>query len=88
LFIDANHSKESVRQDFKNYFELVSDQWIILLHDGFPKNKEFTKSWYCGDGYLAIKELTQEKEHYEMMTLPVHPGVTICRKRKKHLNWQ
>jgi thymidylate kinase len=26
LFIDANHSKESVRQDFKNYFELVSDQ--------------------------------------------------------------
>jgi len=26
LFIDANHSKESVKLDFDNYFNLVSDQ--------------------------------------------------------------
>ena len=87
LFIDANHSKESVKQDFENYFNLVSDQWIILLHDWYPRNKEFTDPWYCGDWYLAIKELTNEKEKYEMMTIPVHPWVTLCRKRKSHLNW-
>ena len=87
LFIDANHSKESVKQDFENYFELVSDQWIILLHDWFPKNKKFTQSWYCWDWYIAIEELTKHNKNYEMMTLPVHPWLTICRKRKKHLNW-
>ncbi|NDK09868.1 class I SAM-dependent methyltransferase [Candidatus Gracilibacteria bacterium] len=88
LFIDANHSKESVKLDFDNYFNLVSDQGVILLHDGFPRNKKFTESGYCGDGYLAIKELTQEKDRYEMMTIPMHPGVTICRKRKNHLDWK
>jgi hypothetical protein len=87
LFIDANHSKESVKQDFENYFNLVTDHWIILLHDGFPKNKEFTQPWYCWDGYKAIEELTKNNVLYEMMTLPVHPWLTLCRKRSTHLNW-
>lgn len=73
LFIDANHSKESVKADFENYFNLVSENGIILLHDGYPKNEEFTQSGYCGDGYKAIEELTKNKEDYEMMTIPLHP---------------
>lgn len=87
LFIDANHSKESVRRDFENFFPFVSEQGIILLHDGYPKNKEFTNSGYCGDGYKAIEELSKNTDKYEMTTIPVHPGLTICRKRKKHLSW-
>jgi predicted O-methyltransferase YrrM len=43
LFIDANHSQESVKRDFENYFNLVSDNGLILLHDGYPKNEEFTQ---------------------------------------------
>jgi len=87
LFIDANHSKESVKKDFENYFNLVSDNWIILLHDWFPKNKEYTKSWYCWDWYIAIEELTKNKNSYEMMTIPLPPWLTLCRKRNKHLPW-
>lgn len=87
LFIDANHSKESVREDFMNFFPLVRDQGVIVFHDAYPKNKEFTASGYCGDGYLAIAELSQHTETYEMVTIPRHPGVAICRKRSKQLPW-
>lgn len=87
LFIDANHSKESVMKDFKHFFPFVSDQGIILLHDGYPKNKTQTQPGYCGDGYKAIEQLTKEAKGYEMVTMPVAPGLTICRKRKQHLTW-
>jgi len=87
LFIDANHSKESVKKDFENYFNLVSDNWIILLHDWFPKNEEYTQAGYCWDWYIAIEELTKNKDDYEMMTIPLHPWLTLCRKRSKHLPW-
>lgn len=87
MFIDADHSSESVLKDFNNFFPFVSDQGIIILHDGYPKNKSYTRPGYCGDCYLAIEKLTlQAKERgYEMVTIPVHPGVTICRKRSSHL---
>lgn len=88
LFIDANHSKESVKEDFENFFPFVADQGIILLHDGYPKNKDYTVSGYCGDGYKAIEELSKKTDQYEMVTIPMHPGVTICRKRLKHLPWE
>lgn len=88
LFIDANHSKESVRKDFESFFPLVSDNGVILFHDGYPKNKIFTDSGYCGDGYKAIEQLTKDAKDYEMMTIPVHPGLTLCRKRTKHLLWE
>lgn len=87
LFIDANHSKESVMADFRNYFTFVSDQGIILLHDTYPKSTEFTASGYCGDGYKAIIELARHTDTYEMVTIPRHPGIAICRKRTKQLPW-
>lgn len=87
LFIDANHSKESVLSDFQNFFPFVQDQGIILFHDAYPKNKEFTAPGYCGDGYLAIFELSKNSNEYEMVTIPRHPGLAICRKRKKQLSW-
>lgn len=87
LFIDADHSKESVLADFKNYFPYVADQGIILLHDGYPKNQAQTQSGYCGDGYKTIAKLSRKNKDYEMMTIPIPPGLTLCRKRKKHLEW-
>lgn len=88
LFIDANHSKESVREDFHNFFPFIADQGIILLHDGYPKNESFVDPGYCGDGYKAIEELSKINDQYEMVTIPIHPGLTICRKRLKHLAWE
>lgn len=87
LFIDADHRYRSVKQDFEDYAPYVSDQGVILLHDGYPKNKKYTSSGYCGDGYKAIWELSQKKGLYEFVTIPIHPGLTICRKRKTQLNW-
>ena len=87
LFIDANHSKESVKEDFEHFFPFVADQGIILLHDGYPKNDNYTDFGHCGNGYKAIEELSQKTDQYEMVTIPMHPGVTICRKRSKHLPW-
>lgn len=87
LFIDANHSKESVLNDFKNYFPLVRDNGIILLHDGFPKDQASTDPGFCGDGHIAIKHLTENQEGFEIVTLPLPPGLSIVRKRKQHIPW-
>lgn len=87
IFIDADHSKESVYNDFNNYINLLSDQGIMCLHDSYPKNKLFTEPGYCGDGYKAIFELSKNTEDYEMVTIPIHPGLTIVRKREKQINW-
>lgn len=85
LFIDADHSAASVKSDFELFFPFVVDQGIILLHDWYPKDEKYTDSGYCGDWYKAIAELSRNTNEYEMVTIPVHPGLTICRKRKEHL---
>lgn len=87
LFIDADHSQKSVLKDFENFFPFVKDQGIILLHDGYPKDKKYTQPGYCGDAYKAIEKLSRKTNEYEMTTIPLHPGLTICRKRKKQLPW-
>ncbi len=87
LFIDADHSYESVLDDFTRYLPLMNEQAVILLHDGFPRNKKYTDPGYCGNGYRAIQELTENQKGYEMMTIPIHPGLTLARKRATHLPW-
>ncbi len=88
LFIDADHSAQSVKEDFEAYFPFVADQGIILLHDGYPKNKKYTDRGYCGDAYKAISKMTVARKGCEMVTIPMHPGLTICRKYKDFLPWQ
>jgi hypothetical protein len=88
LFVDADHSKEAVLKDFWNYFPFVSPHGIILLHDTHPKNTEYMQSGYCGDAYKAIEELSKNTDKFEMMTIPLHPGLTICRKRTEQLSWK
>lgn len=88
LFIDADHSKQAVEEDFLAYFPFVVPHGLILLHDSYPKDLEQTNPGYCGDGYLAIEKLSHRTDDYEMMTIPVPPGLTLCRKRKSQLAWQ
>lgn len=87
LFIDADHRKESVLSDFRNYFPFVKEDGIIFLHDGYPKNRMQTEDGYCSNCWEAIAELGKHTETYEMMTIPLHPGLTICRKRTKQIPW-
>lgn len=88
LFIDADHSREAVAADFEAFFPFVRPHGLILLHDTHPQDQAATDPRRCGDGYRAVEALSREAARYEMMTLPVHPGLTLCRKRAAQLAWQ
>jgi hypothetical protein len=80
IFIDADHSKESVLQDVKNFLPwLKIDTGLMVLHDTWPLSKEKIKPEYSGDCYLVPKAL---KANYdlEILTLPFLCGLTIIRK--------
>ena len=87
LFIDADHCRESVVRDFRDYFPFVRPHGLILLHDTHPGDASFIDPRLCGDAYLAIEELQSDDSSYEMMTIPVSPGLTLCRKRTSQLSW-
>ena len=87
LFIDADHAKEAVLNDFNNFFPFVAPHGLILLHDSHPKNTQYTNPGYCNDAYKAVEQLGKETTTYEMMTIPRHPGLTLCRKRATQLSW-
>jgi predicted O-methyltransferase YrrM len=80
IFIDADHSRESVISDFNSAKELISDNGVILLHDTWPKSFEFTDPKLCGDAYLAVSQLRVENQDWSFVTLPIHPGLTLCQK--------
>lgn len=87
LFIDADHSKGAVLRDFWNFFPFVSRHGLIILHDTHPKNIDYTQPGYCSDAYKAVEELSRHTDQFEIMTIPVHPGLTLCRKRTTQLSW-
>jgi predicted O-methyltransferase YrrM len=78
VFIDADHSKESVVSDFDRSQQMLSSNGLILLHDTWPKNKDFTKPEFCGDAWLAVELLRSKYPLWSFVTIPAHPGLTIC----------
>lgn len=87
LFIDADHAKISVIEDFRMFFPYVANQGIILFHDTFPGNEKQTRPNLSGTAYKAVETLARVNDEYEMMTIPLSPGLTICRKRKTQVAW-
>lgn len=87
LFIDADHSRAAVVNDFRTYFPFVRPHGLILLHDTHPGDLGLIDPEWCGDAYRAIEEIQRQDEGFEMMTIPVSPGLTLCRKRKAQLSW-
>ena len=88
IFIDADHSRQAVRKDFTNYIEFLRPHGLLMLHDTHPLDEAATAAERCGDGYLSIDELSRQTERWEMMTVPLHPGLTLCRKRRAQLSWK
>ena len=87
LFIDADHSREAVLEDFRSYSPFVAPHGLILIHDTHPRDTSELNPAFCGDGYLAIPDLQTDLGNFEMVTIPVSPGLTICRKRTSQLSW-
>lgn len=78
IFIDANHAAEAVFRDFETATKLVSPRGIVMLHDTWPKNEEYTSEKYCGSAYLAVEQIRNKFLDWNCVTLPFHPGLTIC----------
>jgi len=87
LFIDADHACEAVLDDINAYFPFVSSHGIILIHDTHPKNIESMASGFCNDSFKVVDKLARDINNLEFVTIPVHPGLTIVRKRKIQLSW-
>ena len=87
IFIDADHSRQAVRSDFMNYVGLLRPHGLLLLHDTHPIDQAATDNARCGDGYISIEEFSRQTEQWEMMTIPLHPGLTLCRRRTHQLKW-
>lgn len=78
IFIDANHEKNHVIEDFSNVVSHVAKNGVVLLHDTFPETREYTSQALCGTAYLAISELRMKFTDWSFVTIPIHPGLTIA----------
>lgn len=87
IFVDGDHSKEAVEADFLGALSVLRNDGILLLHDTYPMDVSATSSERCGDGFKAIWKLGKQQRDYELMTIPVHPGLTIVRKRNGQVPW-
>lgn len=80
IFIDADHSKESVWKDIQNFLPwLKADSGLMILHDMWPPSEAFTSHRHCGDAY-KINSLLRNLAGIEYTVLPIQFGIGIIRK--------
>ena len=83
IFIDADHSFESVKKDFINSLKILNKFGIILLHDTDPMEKKYLDPGYCGDSYKMIDWLDENYDDLEVITLPAtQAGLTMIKRKK------
>ena len=87
IFIDANHDKKEVIQDFVNLEPFFSEECIVLFHDTYPKNLEYADSRFCGDAYAAIPVLAEKYTNWAFVNIPIHPGLTIASRSPLYPDW-
>lgn len=88
VFIDACHTHESTYKDFLNVKDYINEDGFIFFHDCYPYSKEWTKPNLCGDGYKTSELIRlKHNNNFEILTLPVNPGISIARKCTKQLYW-
>lgn len=76
LFIDADHSKTAVKQAFRELLPFIAPHGLVLLHDSHRETADILKP-----------ELERDAQSYELMTIPISQGLTLCRKRQGQLSW-
>jgi len=87
IFIDANHDKAEVSQDFINLEPHFSHECLVLFHDTYPKNLEYSDPKFCGDAYAAIPMLAAKYTNWAFVTIPIHPGLTIASRSPLYPKW-
>lgn len=87
-FIDACHSHEASYKDFLNVDKHLKDDGIIFFHDTYPASLKWTDDGLCGNCYLTPEVIRKNHNNqYEILTLPINPGISIARKCPKQLKW-
>jgi len=83
IFIDADHSFESVKKDFENSLKILTQYGIIFLHDTDPMMAKYLAPGYCNDCYKITDYITLNHPELEMVTLPcTEAGLTIVKRKK------
>lgn len=83
IFIDADHTYESVKKDFLNSLDILNEFGIIILHDTDPMNLHYSQPGYCGNSYKMIDYITNEHPDLNIVTLPVtQTGISIVNRKK------
>jgi predicted O-methyltransferase YrrM len=88
VFIDAFHSHTASYNDFLNVKDYVNQDGIIFFHDCYPFSNEDTNLGLCGDCYKTSEVIRKyHNDEFEILTIPVFPGISIARKCVKQLAW-
>jgi predicted O-methyltransferase YrrM len=81
IFIDADHSFESVKDDFESSLKNLNEFGIVILHDTDPISEKYLDKGYCGDSYKMLDWLKENYSDMDVLTLPVsEAGLTIIRR--------
>ena len=81
IFIDADHSFESVKEDFESALKLLNEFGIIILHDTDPISEKYLDKGYCGDSYKMLDWLEVNHPEMSVITLPIsEAGLTIIKR--------
>lgn len=89
LFIDANHDYDQALKDFINFSSIVNENGLIMMHDTFPIDERHIIKGRCSDSWrVAVYIRKNFNKDFEIMTIPIHPGISIIRKANKQLIWR
>jgi predicted O-methyltransferase YrrM len=88
VFIDADHSHKSSYTDFLNVKDHMNQDGFIFFHDCYPFSIKDTDPGLCGDCFKTSEVIRKHHNNeFEILTIPVFPGLSIARKCTKQLNW-
>jgi len=81
IFIDADHSFEAVKLDFKASLKNLNEFGIIMLHDTDPISEKYISREHCEDSYKIIDWIKTEYPEMDVFTFPIsEAGLTIVKR--------
>lgn len=87
-FIDACHTHDASYKDFLNIRKHMNEDGFIFFHDCYPASEFWTDKGLCGDCYKTSEVIRlHHNNEFEILTIPVNPGISIARKCSKQLSW-
>lgn len=91
IFIDANHSIDSVIHDFDNSLECLGQNGVIILHDVDPESSEYVDDSgknYSANAYKIIDYIYNNYQELNVIVLPIdETGLALVnRKDDRRIN--